>query len=77
MDPNAFRGQGSSEGHAEWNRDQRIVPESGAHAGHPDQIEGDVRASLLRRRLIKKAMRFTDTHWDYAPEFDATKQYCR
>jgi choline-sulfatase len=44
---------------------------------NPDQIEGDVRASLLRRRLIKKAMRFTGTHWDYAPEFDATKQYIR
>jgi len=44
---------------------------------NPDEIEGDVRASLLRRRLIKKAMRYTGTHWDYAPEFDATKQYIR
>jgi choline-sulfatase len=43
----------------------------------PDEIEQDIREGLLKRRLIKKAMKINDTHWDYFPKFDATKQYVR
>jgi choline-sulfatase len=44
---------------------------------NPDEIEKEVSASLLRRRLIKKAMKINNTHWDYQPYFDAAKQYWR
>lgn len=43
----------------------------------PDAIEQDVRASLLKRRLIRQAMKINDTHWDHLPYFDATQQYVR
>jgi choline-sulfatase len=43
----------------------------------PDEIEQDVRQSLLKRQLIRKAMKINDTHWDYYPYFDASKQYVR
>jgi hypothetical protein len=43
----------------------------------PDQIERDVSESLLKRQLIRKAMKINDTHWDYFPDFDATQQYVR
>jgi choline-sulfatase len=43
----------------------------------PDRIEQDVTQSLLKRQLIREAMKVNDTHWDYAPDFDATQQYVR
>jgi choline-sulfatase len=43
----------------------------------PEAIELDVRKSLRQRRLIREAMAINDTHWDYAPPFDATQQYVR
>lgn len=42
-----------------------------------DAIEKNVRNSLLKRRLIKESMKKSNTHWDYFPYFDATKQYWR
>jgi choline-sulfatase len=43
----------------------------------PDQIEKDVSESLLKRRLIREAMRANDTNWDFSPHFDATQQFVR
>jgi choline-sulfatase len=43
----------------------------------PDKIEQDVTESLLKRQLIREAMKVNDTHWDCSPHFDATKQYVR
>ena len=43
----------------------------------PDQIEKDVSESLLKRRLIREAMRANDTTWDFSPHFDATQQFVR
>lgn len=43
----------------------------------PDAIADAVLESVARRRLIQAAMIRADTHWDYAPQFDATKQYAR
>jgi hypothetical protein len=33
--------------------------------------------SLRRRALLRQANVANDLHWDYAPFFDATRQYCR
>jgi choline-sulfatase len=43
----------------------------------PEHIAADGAASVRRRELIKAAMERNDTHWDYAPVFDATRQYVR
>ncbi len=43
----------------------------------PDAIEEDLQQSLLKRAVIKEALHRNDTHWDYQPFFDATKQYAR
>jgi choline-sulfatase len=43
----------------------------------PARIEQDVTESLLKRQLIREAMKVNDTHWDYAPHFDTTQQYVR
>jgi choline-sulfatase len=43
----------------------------------PDKIEVDGAASVARRLVIKAAMERNDTHWDYQPYFDATRQYVR
>ncbi len=43
----------------------------------PDIIEEELRESLLNRAVIKQSNEVNDTHWDYSPFFDATKQYCR
>ncbi len=43
----------------------------------PDKIEQEVSESLLKRQLIRDAMKVNDTHWDHSPHFDATKQYVR
>ena len=39
----------------------------------PDAIEEDVRESLTKRKLIKKAVGAAQTTWDYFPYFDARK----
>ena len=43
----------------------------------PEAIERDVTESYRRRLLIQKALIKNDTHWDYSPCFDATRQYIR
>lgn len=43
----------------------------------PDKIAADGAESIARREVIKAAMLRNDTHWDYSPYFDATKQYVR
>ena len=37
----------------------------------------ELEESLLNRMVIKQTDQINDTHWDYSPFFDATKQYCR
>ena len=43
----------------------------------PDAIEDELQMSLLNRALVKQTTQVNETHWDYSPPFDATKQYCR
>ena len=43
----------------------------------PDAIEDDLQESLYKRQLIKETLHVNDTHWDYSPCFDASKQYVR
>jgi choline-sulfatase len=43
----------------------------------PDAIARHGADSVARRELIARAMAMTTTRWDYAPVFDATKQYVR
>ena len=43
----------------------------------PDRITADGAASVRRREVIKEAMERNGIHWDYAPVFDATRQYVR
>ena len=43
----------------------------------PERIAADGVASVRRRELIRQAMVRNGTRWDYAPVFDATKQYVR
>lgn len=43
----------------------------------PDQIEADGATSVRKRLVIREAMKRNNTHWDYAPHVDATRQYVR
>ena len=43
----------------------------------PERLAADGAASVRRRELVKAAMERNDTHWDYSPVFDATRQYVR
>jgi choline-sulfatase len=43
----------------------------------PDAVESECMVSLRNRAIIKRANEINDLHWDYAPFFDATKQYAR
>jgi len=43
----------------------------------PDAIEAELQQSLDKRHLIKPATEANETHWDFQPVFDASKQYCR
>jgi len=43
----------------------------------PEEIEKNVRKSIGKRQIIRSAMKTNDTHWDFQPFFDATKQYWR
>ena len=43
----------------------------------PDALAQAGRESVMRRLVIKEALKRNDVHWDYFPEFDATKQYVR
>ena len=44
---------------------------------NPDAIEDELQMSLLNRALVKQTAKVNETHWDYSPPFDGTKQYCR
>jgi choline-sulfatase len=43
----------------------------------PERIAAEGADSVRRREVIKAAMERNDTRWDYAPAFDATRQYVR
>lgn len=43
----------------------------------PDAIEKELQRSLQNRAIIKKALHLNNTHWDYTPYIDVTKQYVR
>ncbi|RPI84829.1 MAG: choline-sulfatase [Chloroflexi bacterium] len=43
----------------------------------PEQLAEAGRVSVQRRLVIKEALRRNDVHWDYSPNFDATRQYVR
>ncbi len=43
----------------------------------PDRIAADGAASVRKRMVIRQALHENNTHWDYFPYFDATKQYVR
>lgn len=43
----------------------------------PDRLAAEGAASLRRREIVKRAMQVNDTHWDFTPIFDATRQYVR
>jgi choline-sulfatase len=43
----------------------------------PDAIAADGAASVRRRELVRRALERNGTSWDYAPVFDATRQYVR
>jgi choline-sulfatase len=43
----------------------------------PEQIAAAGQLSVRRRELIRQAMVRNDTHWDFSPVFDATRQYVR
>jgi choline-sulfatase len=43
----------------------------------PDAVEQTLMQSLLNRAVVKQANELNGLHWDYAPFFDATKQYAR
>lgn len=43
----------------------------------PAAIKADAARSIRQREVIKQAMQRNDTHWDYFPPFDATRQYTR
>jgi len=43
----------------------------------PDEIERDIRASIVRRIAVRDAMHRNETRWDYQPWFDARRQYVR
>jgi hypothetical protein len=40
-------------------------------------IDAHGQLSIRRRELIRQAMIRNDTHWDFSPVFDATRQYVR
>jgi choline-sulfatase len=39
----------------------------------PDAISAEVEASLLRRQLVREAMKLNDTSWDNSPQFDGRR----
>jgi choline-sulfatase len=43
----------------------------------PDEIEAAGAASVRRRDLVRRALERNGTSWDYAPVFDAARQYVR
>lgn len=43
----------------------------------PDALAQAGRESVMRRLVIKESLKRSGVHWDYFPEFDATKQYVR
>jgi choline-sulfatase len=47
------------------------------HRFDPEEIERDVRESLRKRQLIRRANQVSHVSWDYDPPFDASKLYWR
>lgn len=43
----------------------------------PEALEASGAASIRRRVIVRDAMARNDTHWDYQPLVDATRQYVR
>jgi len=43
----------------------------------PDAIERDIRASIVKRTIVRDAMRANGTNWDYEPRVDPSSQYWR
>lgn len=43
----------------------------------PEWIIQDAAAGIARRELIRAAMRRTETHWDYVPDFEESKRFVR
>lgn len=43
----------------------------------PERLAADGARSLVRRSIVKEAMRRNDIHWDFQPSTDATRQYVR
>ena len=43
----------------------------------PQQLAAAATESVSRRLIIKEALARNDTHWDFSPTFDASKQYVR
>jgi choline-sulfatase len=43
----------------------------------PDRLAADGLISVRKREMLRQAMARNNTHWDYAPYFDATQQYVR
>lgn len=43
----------------------------------PEKLAAEGADSVSRRVIVRDAMRANDTHWDYQPIVDATKQYVR
>ncbi len=47
------------------------------HRFNSEQIEQEVKTSLVQRKIIRDAMKKTGTYWDYSPLEDPSKQYHR
>ncbi len=43
----------------------------------PDRLAAEGADSIRRREIVKEAMQVNNTHWDFVPVFDATRQYVR
>ena len=43
----------------------------------PDRLTEAGQESVRRRKVIREALQRNDVHWDYQPDFDATRQYVR
>ena len=43
----------------------------------PEQLAAAAADSVRRRMSVKEALERNGVHWDFSPQFDATKQYVR
>ena len=44
---------------------------------NPEELIAAAHESVRRRLIVKEALARNDTHWDFSPHFDATRQYVR